>query len=99
MSTTIDLQSPSKRCLATELKKLDTQSILERKLDIERYIEFGFYSTWMIVKEGSTIYDLSYWEPEDIIRYRRLINMELLERCSTFKLVPKLEFYFNDCDV
>jgi len=94
MSTTIDLRDPSRRCLATELKNLDLDIILERNKDIEKYLEFGFYSTWMVIKNGKSIFDLTYWDSYNIMRYRRLIHMELLDRCKKFDLYPKLKFYF-----
>jgi len=80
--------------LATELKELDLDTILERNQDIEKYLEFGFYSTWMIIKNGKSIFDLTYWDTYDVMRYQRLLMMELLDRCKRFDLYPKLKFYF-----
>lgn len=90
----INLQHPSKRCFATEIKELDLDSLIKRKEDIERYMEYGVCSEWMIVKTGKSIFNISYWDAFDIMRYRRILMMELLDRCKRFDLTPRLKFYF-----
>ena len=94
MSTLINLQSPSKRCFATEISELDIDTLISRQKDIEKYMTFGVCSTWMVCKEGRGIFSLRYWEAEDIIRYQRLLLMEMLDRCKNFDLYPRVKFYF-----
>ena len=94
MNTTINLQNPSKRCFATELSKLDLDTIISRQKDIENFYEYGIYSNWMIYKESRSIFSIKYWDIFDIKRYRKLISMELLDRCIKFELYPELKFYF-----
>ena len=90
----INLQSPSKRCFATELKSFDLDILIKHNEDIDRYIDYGVYPNWMIVKEGKSIFNIRYWDTHEIARYKRLLNMELLDRCKRFELYPKLKFYF-----
>lgn len=88
--------SPATRCFSTELKELDLEILLNRKKDIELYIKTGMYFKWMIVKDElpGGILNIKYWDDYDIARYRRLLFMELLDRCKKFELYPKLKFYF-----
>jgi len=90
----INLQSPSKRCFSTEISKLDLDTLIDRQKDIEKYLEYGVCSTWMVFKEGKGIFSLKYWDSYDIMRYQRLLMMELLDRCKKFDLYPKIKFYF-----
>lgn len=94
MSTSINLQHPSKRCFATEIKELDLDTLIKRKDDIERFMDLGLYSEWMIIKSGKSIFDVNYWDPYDVLNYRRLLLIEMLDRCKRFELVPKLKFFF-----
>ena len=90
----INLQSPSKRCFATEIKNLDLDTLIKHKEEIEKYIEYGLHPNWMIVKKEGGVFNISYWDTYDIARYRRLLLMEMLDRCKRFELYPKLKFYF-----
>jgi hypothetical protein len=90
----INLQNPSKRCFSTEISKLDLDILIDRQKDIEKYLEYGVCSNWMIFKEGKGIFSLKYWDYYYIIRYQRLLLMELLDRCKKFELFPKLRFFF-----
>lgn len=90
----INLQNPSKRCFSTEISTLDLDTLIDRQKDIEKYMEYGVCSTWMVYKEGKGIFSLKYWDSYDIMRYQRLLMMELLDRCKKFDLYPKIKFYF-----
>lgn len=94
MSIIVNLQSPSKRCFATEISLLDTDTLISRQKDVEKYLSSGICSTWMVFKEGKGILSLKYWEPEDVLRYYRILTMEMLDRCKSFTLLPNLKFYF-----
>lgn len=94
MSTTTDYTDPSKRCLATEVKELDTDTLLLRLKDIELYIKTGTACKWMFIKNEKTLLGLEFWNSFDLARYKLLINMELLDRCKSFELLPKLKFNF-----
>lgn len=90
----INLQNPLNRCFATEIKELDLDTLIKRKEDIEKVLEFGVFPEWMIIKTGKSIFNLSYWDAADVLRYRRILLMELLDRSKKFDLFPKLKFYF-----
>lgn len=90
----INLQSPSCRCFATEIHNLDLDALIERQKDIETYYEFGVYPNWMVYKESKSIFSIRYWDVYDVTRYRKLLSMELLDRCKKFELYPELKFYF-----
>jgi hypothetical protein len=94
MSTTTDYTDPSKRCLATEVKELDTQTLLTRKEEIGVYMKTGVVAKWMIIKNESTALGIEFWGSYDFARYLLLINMELFDRCNSFELLPKLKFNF-----
>jgi len=57
-------------------------------------MEYGLFPEWMIVKTSKSVFDVSYWDMYDVMRYRRLLLMELLDRSKRFELYPKLKFYF-----
>ena len=95
MSIMTNYSSPTNRCFASELKELDLDQILERKKDIDTYIDNGVYSTWMVVTDlKDTIFKYEYWNDYDIVRYNRLLNMELFDRCTKCELYPELKFIF-----
>lgn len=94
MSTLINLQPPSKRCFATEIKELNLDTLIKRKEELEKVMEYGLFPEWMIVKTSKSVFDVSYWDMYDVMRYRRLLLIELLDRSKKFELYPKLKFYF-----
>ena len=94
MSTTTDYTDPSNRCLASEVKLLDTETLVLHMKDIEHYVKTGTASKWMVVKEDDTLVHMEFWNSYDLARYKLLINMELLDRCNSFELLPKLKFHF-----
>jgi len=94
MSTTIDYTDPAKRCLASEVKLLDSEALVQHLKDIEHYVKTGTASKWMVVKKDDVLVHIEFWNSFDLARYKLLINMELLDRCNSFELLPKLKFHF-----
>ena len=86
-------KDPKKRCFSEEIVSFSTEKLQSRLLDIERFQEYGVYPNWAAcIYEGNTFVD--YWEPYDLYRYRKAIYMELLDRCKSFEMIPKLKFTF-----
>jgi len=56
-------------------------------------MEYGVYPTWAVnMAKGKFFVD--YWEPYDVFRYRKAVYMELLDRCKSFEIMPKIKFNF-----
>lgn len=95
MSSTSEYKNPRTRSFADEIKALDTLVLRERMKDIELYLDEGIRPMWTVILNPSTsIYDMKFWDPEDLINYRRLLMIELLDRCKSFDLIPKIVFHF-----
>lgn len=95
MSSTIDFSDPRNRDFAVELANLDIKDLQKKYKDIQTYMEFGIRPNWtVIIDSNQPIYDIKYWSPDDLIRYRRLIMIELLDRCKSFELIPSIKFKF-----
>jgi len=95
MSSTNEYKDPRKRSFADEIKALDTLVLRERFKDIETYLDEGIRPTWtVILNPSSSIFNMKFWDPEDLINYRRLLMIELLDRCKSFDLLPEIKFYF-----
>lgn len=90
-----DYSEPSKRSFNDEIQALETKELRSRYKDIETYLDFGIRPIWTAIIDPSTsILNVKYWDPEDLIRYRRILMMELLDRCKSFELIPKIKFNF-----
>lgn len=95
MSSTKEYKDPRERSFAEEIKALDTEVLKERFNDIEIYVNEGIRPNWtVILTPSSSIFDMKFWNVEDLYNYRRLLMMELLDRCKSFDLIPKIKFYF-----
>lgn len=95
MSSTNEYKDPRQRSFSEEIKALDTLVLRERYQDIETYLDEGIRPMWTAIVNGSkSIFDMRFWDPEDLINYRRLLMMELLDRCKSFDLIPKIKFHF-----
>jgi len=90
-----DYRDPSTRSFCNEISALDTKELIARNKDIETYLDYGIRPIWtVIVDPSSSILNMKYWHPEDLVRYRRILMMELLDRCKSFDLIPKIKFKF-----
>lgn len=91
-----ELQNPSIRNFSEEVKELELEQLIERKRDIDTALEYGLFPDWAIYSSltSSSKRELNYWDLSDILRYRKNILMEMLDRCKSFELYPKLKFYF-----
>jgi len=95
MNSTKEYKDPRTRSFADEIKALDTKVLRERYDDIELYLDEGVRPLWTAIINGSkSIYGIQFWDPEDFINYRRLLMIELLDRCKTFELIPAIKFNF-----
>lgn len=96
MSTTITYSDPSIRCFASEIKEIDTDTLLKRKKDIDILLKTGLYPEWMIIikKNDTSLFNFEYWDLYEVERYKLLTNMELFDRCKKCDFYPKLKFYF-----
>jgi len=95
MSSTTDFLDPRTRDFAVELANLELKDLQKRYKDIQTYMEFGIRPNWtVIIDPNKLINDIKYWSPDDLLRYRRLIMIEMLDRCKSFELVPTIKFKF-----
>lgn len=95
MNSTKEYKDPRERSFCDEIHALDTDVLRERYNDIELYLDEGIRPTWTIIlKPATTFLDLKHWLPEDLINYRRILMMELLDRCTSFDMFPEVKFYF-----
>jgi len=93
MSSTNVFTDPRTRCFSEEVKTLSTEILLSRQKEIESFMEYGVYPTWAVnMAKGKFFVD--YWEPYDVFRYRKAVYMELLDRCKSFEIMPKIKFNF-----
>lgn len=93
MSITTEYTNPKNRDFSDELKTHDLQVLLQRKKDIDVLKDYGMFPDWVSYSDATTS-TIQYWEVEDIWRYRKNLYMELLDRCTSFELVPELKFHF-----
>ena len=86
---------PKNRCFSSELKTFDTETLIKRRQQIEKYFDWGIPPEWtaIITSSDSHVHN-GYWVVEELLRYRKLLLMELLDRCKSFELIPKIEFKF-----
>lgn len=95
MSSMKEYKDPRERSFCDEIHALDTQVLRERYSDIEVYIKHGIRPMWtVIVSPSSSLLDMKFWTAEDVFNYKRILLMELLDRCKSFELYPKLKFNF-----
>ena len=95
MNSTKEYKDPRERSFSDEIHALDTDVLRERYNDIELYLDEGIRPSWtVILKPSSSLLDLKFWVPEDIVNYRRILMMELLDRCKSFELIPEIKFNF-----
>lgn len=94
MSSITEYTNPRNRDFSQELKEMELDTILERQRDIDIVIGYGMFPDWASFSTGNKITDIKYWDLEDILRYRKVLLMELLDRCKTFELYPKIKFKF-----
>lgn len=87
-----------KEALISEIDKLDNQQLLNRIADIDTYLTYGKVIKWGLRRFDSPLLDLlnlaDYEEDQFYINYRKLLNMKLLDKCTSFTLWPKLAFTF-----
>jgi len=93
MSSTKEYTSPKSRDFSEELKELKLETLIERKKDIDIMVEYGLFPDWASYSVNRSP-GFTYWELEDVLRYRKLLYMELLDRCKSFELYPKIKFTF-----
>lgn len=93
MSSMNVFTDPRKRCFSEEVKPLSTEDLLKRQKEIETFMEYGVYPNWAINMSQEKFF-VDYWEPYDIFRYRKALYMELLDRCKSFEIMPKIKFNF-----
>jgi hypothetical protein len=94
MNSTTDYRDPQTRYFADEIKDLSAEELQQRYKDIEIYLKTGIRPLWTVIVDSNTLLNMRYWYPEDLVRYRRILVMELLDRCKSFELIPKLKFKF-----
>ena len=94
MNSTTDYKDPQTRYFADEIKDLSAEELQQRYKDIEIYLKTGIRPSWTVIVDSNTLLNMRYWYPEDLVRYRRILVMELLDRCKSFELIPKLKFKF-----
>ena len=86
---------PKNRCFSSELKTLDTETLIKRREQIEKYLVRGILPEWTaIISSTDPLVHQGYWVTEEFLRYHKLLLMELLDRCKSFKLAPQIEFDF-----
>lgn len=93
MSTTTEFTNPRTRDFSDELKGFKLETLKERMKDINIMIEYGLFPDWASYPTSHSP-GFRYWDLEDVLRYRKLLYMELLDRCTSFELVPKIKFNF-----
>ncbi len=95
MIFTTEYKDPRQRSFVDEIKALDTKVLRERYDDMELYLDEGVRPLWTAILNGpKPIAGIKFWNAEDFINYRRLLMMELLDRCKSFELVPAIKFNF-----
>jgi len=95
MNSTNDYKDPSTRSFCDEIKALEIEELKARHKDIETYLYYGIRPIWtVIIDPSASILNVKYWAPEDLVRYRRILMVEQLDRCKSFELLPKLKFNF-----
>lgn len=96
MNTMKNSQDPRLRNFSEEIKELQLEKLIERKREIDTALEYGLFPDWAVYASStaSSKWELNYWELSDLLRYRKNVLMEMLDRCSSFELYPKLKFYF-----
>jgi len=94
MDYTPDYKDPQTRYFADEIKDLSTDDLQQRHKDIELYLKTGLRPLWTVITGSNALESMRYWYPEDLVRYRRILMMELVDRCKSFELIPKIKFKF-----
>ena len=93
MSSTTEYTDPRNRNFSDELKAHKLEVLLERKKDIDTLMIYGMYPDWACYPT-ITSPSFQYWDLEDVLRYRKNLYMELLDRCESFELLPNIKFNF-----
>jgi len=93
MNSTTEYTNPRNRDFSDELKALELKLLMERRKDVDIMIEYGLFPDWASYPVTESP-GFKYWDLEDILRYRKNLYMELLDRCKSFELFPKIKFNF-----
>ena len=76
------------------IHNLSTDEIETRRHELDMYFLTGIPPLWAVSKAKSFL-DVDYLDDRFLEHYQCMLNMECLDRCKSFKLVPVLEFIYN----
>jgi len=80
--------------------KLTVQESLSRIRDIDKYFTHGIDPPWATVTSDNPLilmfYKTAILKETFLDNYQKILNMNLLDKCSSFSLYPKLKFEFDE---
>lgn len=79
--------------LLNGVKELPTEEIETRRHEMAMYLATGIPPLWAVSKSKHFL-DVDYLDDRFLEHYSNILNMECLDRCKTFRLLPTLEFKY-----
>lgn len=75
------------------ISSLSTVEIETRRHELDVYLLTGIPPLWAVSKAKNYL-DVDYLDDRFLEHYQCMLNMECLDRCRSFRLIPTLEFKY-----